>query len=52
VAGVSAAGDPLGGRERFAVLFEPLDAEELGDDRFGVVSLAEGWAGNADRPLP
>jgi hypothetical protein len=47
-----ALGDPLGGRKRFAVLFEPLDAEQLRDDGFGVVSLASGWAGDADRPLP
>jgi hypothetical protein len=49
---VSAAGYPLRGSERFAMLFEPLDAEEFGDDRLRVVSLAEGWAGDADRPLP
>jgi hypothetical protein len=45
-------GDLLGGRERFAMLFEPLDAEQFRDDRFGIVSLAQGWAGDADRRLP
>jgi hypothetical protein len=33
-------GDLLGGCQRLAVLFETLDAEDLGDDRFGVFRLA------------
>jgi hypothetical protein len=42
----------LGGRQRLAVLFQALNAEELGDDWIRSVSLAADWAGNADRPLP
>jgi hypothetical protein len=46
------AGDPLGGREGFAVLLQPLDAEKLGDDGFAVVSLTAHWTGGGDGPLP
>jgi len=51
-AGTRPLGDRLGGRERFAVLFQAFDAEQLRDDRLRGVRLAATWIEDRDRPLP